>query len=433
MSCNSGTVRSHDTTVRDFRLPPGFLIGAASAAHQVEGGNRWNDWWELEESGRLPHRSGEACRHYELYEADFDLARSLGHNAHRLSIEWSRIEPREGEWNEDALSHYGAVVKALRDRGMEPVVTLHHFTNPAWFARRGGWVRRDSERFFARYVQRVAQRLATQVRFWITINEPTVYVKHAYVAGDWPPCVRKSWSSAARVLVNMGRAHAAAYGIVHDARPDAMVGIAHSAPYVVPCDPTRLADRVAAKLRDFTLNHAFFTLLGRRPAAVLDFVGLNYYARQVVRWRPVVGPAVLFGSECKDDHHGQPRRFTELGWEVHAPGLRETLMLFRKYGVPLMVTENGIATSDEDARSDYLRQHVEALGQALRAGVPVLGYFYWTLMDNYEWVEGRGARFGLFGVDFATQQRTPRPAVRLFESICRGGGPGRVLASRTPQ
>ena len=428
MSCDSDTGRSHDTAARAFRFPPGFLVGAASAAHQVEGGNRWNDWWEFEQSSRLPPRSGEACRHYELYESDFDLARSLGHNAHRLSIEWSRIEPREGEWNEDALAHYGAVVKALRDRGMEPVVTLHHFTNPAWFACRGGWIRRESGQYFARYVRRVAQQLATHVRFWVTINEPTVYVKHAYVVGDWPPCVRKSWTSAAQVLLNMGRAHAAAYGILHEARPDAMVGIAHSAPYVVPCDPTRLADRVTSRLRDFTLNHAFFTLLGRRPAVVLDFVGLNYYARQVVRWRPVVGPAALFGSECRDDHHGQRRQFTQLGWEVYAPGLRETLILFRRYGVPLIVTENGIATSDEEARSDYLRAHVEALGQAIQVGVPVLGYFYWTLMDNYEWVEGRGARFGLFEVDFATQERTPRPAASLFEAICRGGGPARPVA-----
>jgi beta-glucosidase len=169
-------------------FPVGFLWGAASASHQVEGGNRWNDWWELEESGRLPHRSGDACRHYELYESDFDLARSLGHNAHRMSLEWSRIEPTDGQWNEAALEHYRRVIAAARARGIEPCVTLHHFTSPAWFAREGGWERGDSVARFARYVEYVAARVGRDVRYWLTINEPTVLVKRAYLGGSWPPC-----------------------------------------------------------------------------------------------------------------------------------------------------------------------------------------------------------------------------------------------------
>lgn len=404
-------------------------MGAATASHQVEGDNRWNDWWEFEESGRLPHRSGEACRHYELYEHDFDLAQSMRHNAHRFSIEWSRIEPRPGEWNAAALEHYVAVVDALRRRGMEPIVTLHHFTNPAWFAQQGGWTNPASVAAFGRYVEHVAARLAGQVRFWLTVNEPTVYVKHAYVVGDWPPCVRRSWWSAARVLHHMARAHAAAYAILHRARDDAMVGFAHSTPYVVACNPARSADRMAAWLRDYALNRVFFRLLGARPEAVLDFIGLNYYARQVVRWRPVLGAAALVGSECRDDHHDLPRSFSPLGWEVFAPGLRESLQRFRRLGVPLMVTENGIATGDEEQRTRYLREHVAALADAVTKGVPVLGYLYWTLMDNYEWVEGKGARFGLFEVDFTTQRRTPRPAARSFEAICAGGGAAGRLRS----
>lgn len=403
-----------------IRFPDGFLWGAATASHQVEGGNRWNDWWEFEESGRLPHRSGEACRHFELYESDFDLAKSMGHNAHRFSIEWSRIEPRPGEWNQGALDHYVAVVDALRRRGIEPIVTLHHFTNPAWFAHAGGWTAAGSVGMFARYVERVAVILSSRVRYWLTINEPTVYVKHAYVMGDWPPCVRKSWSSAAVSLRHMARAHTTACDILHRARADAMVGFAHSAPYVVPCDPASLADRWAAWLRDFALNRAFFRLIGREPRRALDFVGLNFYARQVVRWRPAPGAAALFGSECRDDHHGAPRTFSPLGWEYFAPGLHETLKLFRRYGVPMMVTENGIATSDEELRSRYLADHIDALGQAVRAGVTVLGYLYWTLMDNYEWVEGRDARFGLAAVDFATQARTIRPAARVMAAKFQG-------------
>src|SRR5262245_58024376 len=155
-------------------FPRAFMWGAATASHQVEGGNRWNDWWALEESGRLPHRSGEACRQLDLYAQDFDMARAWGHNAHRFSLEWSRIEPRQGEWSEAGIAHYARVLDALRERGMEPVVTLHHFTNPEWFAARGGWVRADSVRLFERYVEHVARRLGSRVRFWLTINEPTV-------------------------------------------------------------------------------------------------------------------------------------------------------------------------------------------------------------------------------------------------------------------
>ena len=198
-----------------------------------------------------------------------------------------------------------------------------------------------------------------------------------------------------------------------------MVGFAHSAPYVVPCDAGSVADRLAAQMRDFVLNKAFFHLLGCQPRQVLDFIGLNFYARQVVRWRPAFGAAMLFGSECTDDHHGQPRSFTPLGWEVFAPGLRAALTLFRRHGVPLMVTENGIATSNEVLRSRYLADHVEAVAQAMSDGVPVLGYLYWTLMDNYEWVEGRGAQFGLVEVDFVTQQRTVRPAALVFKAVCQ--------------
>lgn len=413
-----------------LRFPSGFLWGAATASHQVEGGNRSNDWWEMEQAGRLPHVSGEACRHYERYETDFDLARSLGHNAHRLSIEWSRVEPQCGVWDDAEIEHYAAVVAALCARGIEPIITLHHFTNPIWFAQRGGWTSPDSVALFTRYVERIARRLSGQVRYWLTVNEPTVYVKHAYVAGDWPPCRRLAWRCAAQALRHMCKAHQTAYRVLHGLRPDAMVGIAHSAPYVEACNPARLADRLAARLRDFTLNGLLFRLLGRSPGLVLDFIGINYYARQVVRASGRLGPAMLFGTECKEDHHGPVREFTPLGWEVYARGLRFVLQRFQRYGLPLMITENGIATQDEARRERYLRTHLLALAEAVQDGVPVLGYLYWTLMDNYEWTEGRTARFGLVEVDFATQVRTVRPTAQVFKTVCETNAI--ALASTSP-
>jgi beta-glucosidase len=404
-------------------FPADFLWGAATSAHQVEGGNRWNDWWELEQEGRLPHRSADACRHYELFESDFDLAKSLGHNAHRLSIEWSRIEPQPGAWDDAALDHYAAVIAALRRRRLEPVMTLHHFTNPAWFAHQGGWTRSDSVAQFVRYVEVVAARFAGDVRYWLTINEPTVYVKHAYVVCDWPPCGRRSWRKAAQALRNLCRAHTAAHAILHRHRSDAMVGFAHNVPYVVACRPGSLADRSAARLRDFVLNRLVFRLFGHSPRQVMDFIGVNYYSRQIVRWRPALGAASAFGGECTADHHQAPRTFTTLGWEVYAAGLARVLRRLARYGLPLMVTENGIATTDEDQRTQFLQDHVRALADAGREGIPLLGYLYWTLMDNYEWNSGHTAQFGLAATDFGTQQRSPRPAARLFRTICKTGRP----------
>ncbi|HUP00986.1 MAG TPA: glycoside hydrolase family 1 protein [Gemmatimonadota bacterium] len=418
------TVREteHDGTSA-FHFPAGFLWGAATSSHQVEGNNRWNDWWESEQSGILPYRSGEACRHYTLYEHDFDLAQAWGHNAHRFSIEWSRIEPEEGRWNDAAVAHYQDVVTALRARGMEPIVTLHHFTNPAWFARRGGWLQRDSPLLFSRYVQRVASSLK-DVRYWLTINEPTVYAKRGFVAGDWPPFVKRSWLKAARVIRNMARAHVAAYRALHGPGwGNVRVGFAHSAPWIVPCDPTRPRDRTAAWLRDFLLNRAFFRLIdsplgrGRSRRRPLDFVGLNYYARTVVRGGD--GIAAWIGEECRLDHHPDRRAFSDIGWEIYPRGLAAVLVRFSSLGLPLMITENGLATADEELRRVFLREHLAAVAEALERGADVIGYLYWSLIDNFEWALGRQARFGLAEVDHRTQRRISRPAAAEYASVCR--------------
>ena len=406
------------SSTRSIRFPPGFLWGTATASHQVEGGNRWNDWWQLEQAGRLPYVSGDACRHYELFEQDFDLVKSSAQNAHRLSIEWSRIEPAEGHWNVDAINHYVSVVRALRQRGIEPLLTLHHFSNPQWFAERGGWHASGAVELFKRFVERVIPHLIGDVRLWLTINEPTVYVKRAYISGVWPPCAGRSIWKAVRALRNMLAAHRAAYAILHRARADVLVGFAHSTPWVVPCDAGRVLDRLAASARDFVLNRLPYRMLHwRRPSRVVDFVGVNYYTRSVTRWRPS-GLAALVGAECREDHHGEPRSFNSLGWEIYPRGLRETLRRMARFGVPLIVTENGISTRDEQLRVRFLQQHISELALAVEEGLPILGYFYWTLYDNFEWTEGYESSFGLAAVDRLTQARSLRPAAEAYRRIC---------------
>ncbi|HET7585376.1 MAG TPA: glycoside hydrolase family 1 protein [Gemmatimonadaceae bacterium] len=400
-------------------FPSGFLWGSATASHQVEGDNRWNDWWMAEQRGLVPHRSGAACRHYEMYEHDFDLARGAGQNAHRFSIEWSRVEPAPGVWDEDAIAHYREVIDALRARGIEPVVTLHHFTLPTWVAERGGWANRRTVRRFARYVSRMADALGDAVRYWVTINEPTVYVKHAYVVGDWPPCAVRAWWRAVRAFGHMARGHRAARARLRARWPHAQVGFAHSAPVIQPGDPSRLGDRTAAWLRDWVLNRAFFALLrrGERGEPPFDFIGLNYYTRAVVRGGG--GGLIPFvGTECLAPRLEDRGVRSDLGWEVYPAGLGATLRRFARYGVPLLVTENGIATTDEELRASFLCAHLEELAGAVRDGVDVRGYFYWSLLDNFEWTQGTEARFGLFHVDFDTQERRSRPALDRYRAVC---------------
>jgi beta-glucosidase len=409
---------------RVHEFPPGFLWGAATSSHQVEGDNRWNDWWEAEQSGRLPHRSGAACRHYHFFERDFDLARAWGHNAHRFSIEWSRIEPSKGHWNADAIAHYRQVIQALRERGLEPVVTLHHFTNPAWFARTGGWLRRDSPMLFARYADYIVNQLGGEVRYWLTINEPTIYVIQGYINGEWPPCLKSAWIKAAIAFRNLSRAHIAAYRALHRNRPDVLVSFAHNAPLIVACNPSRKRDRMAAALRDFLLNHSFFYLIGAMPRHLkrtpknLDLIGLNYYTRTIVR-SAGGGIRAFFGRVCRLPHHSNRGPISTTGWEVYPPGLTLVLEKFSKLGIPILVTENGVATDDEALRRTFILQHLRSLSEALEGGVDVIGYLYWALMDNFEWTLGTAARFGLAAVDFTTQQRLPRPCVEDFGRVCR--------------
>jgi len=399
---------------------PGFLWGAATAAHQVEGGNRWSDWWQFEQAGRLPFESGNACDHLARYESDFDMARGMGHNCHRFSIEWSRIEPIEGEFNHDALEHYARIVAALRDRGLEPVVTLQHFTLPAWFAEGGGWERDDATERFSSYVRYVVARLGPSVTYWLTINEPTVYVLQAYINGAWPPMRCGAWIRAVRALRHLAMAHVAAFEAIKAQRPGAMVSFAHNALWMEPCNSHRRLDRLATRIRDYVYNGIFYRLIGASPgrAGSLDYVGLNYYTRCCVRfvgW----GPTALLGRACRLAHHTHSGPRSDVDWEIYPRGLEGVLQKYRTLHLPLFVTENGVATDDDALRCRFIEDHVEVLAHAVDNGIDVLGYLHWSLMDNYEWDRGPAPHFGLAAVDRANQHRTPRRSASVLAQVCQ--------------
>jgi beta-glucosidase len=256
-------------------------------------------------------------------------------------------------------------------------------------------------------------------------------MKNGYVVGIWPPFHRGKSSESARLMLRFARAHVAAYKVLHEVRNDACVGFAHSAPYIIPCSHGGWRDKLAAKARDTALNDLFFWLVRATSAMTtshraFDFIGLNYYTRSIVRSAPgVLGR--LFGLECRERHHEDLGPANELGWQVYAPGLYEVARRFSSFGVPLIITENGLATEDDEQRAVFIRQHIEQVARALKDGIDIRGYLYWTLMDNFEWAYGTTAHFGLADVDACSLNRIPRPSSAVFAEIC---GRNAVYVSR---
>jgi beta-glucosidase len=425
------------------RFPGGFAWGTATAAYQIEGA--WNEdgkgesIWDV--FCRIPGviedgRSGEvACDHYHRLDEDLDLLTALGARAYRFSVAWSRVLPNgTGRLNEPGLAFYDRLVDGLLARGIRPFVTLYHWDLPHVLQQRGGWVTDDVAGWFGEYAQIVASRLGDRVHDWMTLNEPQVTAFAGHQWGIHPPGIRDA-ATAVKVSHHLLLAHRAGAEAIRAASSGASVGIALN---LSPADPATESpeDAAAAELADGFLNRWFLDpLYGRgypqdvveRYGAIapppldayhgrLDFLGVNYYTRQVVTSssRAQLGYDVLPPS-------GQ---LTEMGWEVHPDGLRRILERVHRDYDPgaVYVTESGAAFPDEPGgddldRVDYLRDHFSAAADALEAGVPLQGYFVWSLLDNFEWHNGFTKRFGLVYVDYETQRRTVKASGRFYRSV----------------
>lgn len=392
---------------RDF--PPDFLWGAATAAHQVEGGNTNSDWWRFEHDGRTAAResSGDGIDHLHRYREDFALLAGLGHTCHRLSVEWARIEPAEGEVSRAALAHYRRVLAAVREHRMATFVTLHHFTLPTWFADRGGWLAPDALTVFARYCRTVLDALGDLVDFACTINEPQMVALHGYLEGYHPPGVTNPtlWRRVGRVLLE---AHHRAVDVTR-AASDASPGLVVQLPYLAPAreDPVTLAF-----LEDFRGEVVDLYLDGLRPGSGGDWLGVQYYRKNWVD----PGSPTFFAPPPPD------LPVTQMGWAVYPEGLRLVLHRAARTGLPLYVTENGIATEDDAERVEYLRGHLRAVADARAEGVDVRGYVHWSAFDNFEWSEGYRPRFGLIAVDRDRDfLRIPKPSAHALARVARTG------------
>jgi beta-glucosidase len=423
----------------NYKFPKEFKWGSATSSHQVEGGNH-NDWteWEsspariekLKKEGKDPANfiSGKACDSYNRYEEDFDIVKNLNQNIHRFSIEWSRIEPEEGKFNEKELQHYVNVVKALKSRGIEPMITLWHFTNPIWFAKKGGWANSQAPDLFVRYMKVVVSALRGEnVKLWITFNEATtVYSGFSYLKGLWPPH-HKSILEWRRANKNIIKAHINTYREIKeiyrhspdpsetnlgadsktqsksgDTSHNVEVGMAESLVFVPDTKNffKTLMRRIYKRLRNFYFLNS--------TAPYYDFIGLNYYHMDR---RPYF--------TLKDElipPHGTNQ---DMHWETYPPGIYHCLSDLRKYNKPVYITENGLSDDTDSFRENFIKDHLKWVHKAIEKGIDVKGYLYWSLLDNFEWHHGYGPRFGLVEVDYQTLARHIRPSALEYAKICR--------------
>lgn len=404
-------------------FPKNFLWGASTAAHQVEGGtvNQWSEW-ELAHAKELAktsarrlrgiptskavksqagdpqnYVSGRGVEHYKLYETDFDLVEELNLNSFRFSIEWSRIEPKEGAWNVEAIEHYRAYLRGLKARGIEPVVTLWHWTVPNWFDAKGGFEKQANLYHFDRFVQKIADEYAKDLSYVVTLNEPNVYAVQSYATGEWPP-QQHSYFMCTKVYWNLVQVHRRAYKILKSKNPRLHVGVAASLENATAKRPYSLVDNVAVKISAYAWNWWFLNRIKKQQ----DFVGLNYYFTTYYRG--------LFNKL-------NPRwPLSDLGWYMQPDGIYPLLTeLTRRYKKPIIITENGLADANDVYRKWWLEQTVVAMQRALSEGVDLKGYLHWSLLDNFEWAYGWWPKFGLVAVDRANgMKRTVRPSAKWY-------------------
>ena len=408
-----------------FELKKGLLLGSATAATQIEGGDENNNWARFAAEGKIKDGSTpvRASGHYERFREDTDLMAQMGLQIYRFGIEWSRIEPKQGEYCEEAIAHYREEIEYMVSKGIQPLLTLHHFTNPIWFEDLGAFENEKSPEIFLSFVKKVIEAFGDLVSEYITINEPNVYATQSLLWGYWPP-EKKSMSALVKAFSNMTAAHVLAYRYIHEKRTemgygDTKVGFANHLRVFAPANPKNPFHRAAASLSEYlfqdALTEAMMTGVCRFPVLrrkgmtkgkYYDFIGINYYTRSSVS-----GLADGVREDCfKND----------LGWEIYHEGLIElSNRLARKYGGEVYVTENGTCDNTDAFRARFIYDQLKLISETEN---PIKRYYHWSFMDNFEWREGERERFGLVHIDYETQKRTVKESGKLYAAMIRDGG-----------
>lgn len=410
-----------------LKFPNNFFWGAATSSHQVEGHNK-NNWtkWEKENAHKLLVRSfssyskwlpawnwvkkeasslknyvsDRTCDQYNLFEKDFDIAKDLGLNAYRFSIEWSKIEPKEGVFNEKAIEHYQKMVKELIGRGITPFVTIWHWTFPLWVSNKKGFLDRYNQEYFERYVRKIVESLP-EVKYWMTFNEPEVYAGQSYLQGQWPP-EKKNILSYYRVINNIIKIHRSCYDIIHSINKDALVSIVKNNTWFYAYK-NKWHNKIAASVLSYLNNRDIL----ERVKDKLDFVSVNYYLCNEV-------------GIFKEKKVKYP--LSDLGWEICPEGIYSVLLELKRYKKPIFITENGIADAKDQYRGKYIRHILYYVHKAIMDGADVRGYMHWSLLDNFEWDKGFWPKFGLVEVNFKTQDRMIRKSALEYSEIVKKNG-----------
>ena len=404
-----------------LKFPEGFLWGSGTSAHQVEGGlnNDWTEWekisaerlavqaknfwqeWQWKKFSEMlkseNYISGRACDHYNRYEEDFDIAKSLNQNAHRLSIEWSRIEPEEGRFDEKEIEHYKKVISALRERGIEPFVTIWHWPLPLWLARKGGLTNKKLPFYFSRYAEKLVSAFG-EVKYWITFNEPEIYSFNCFLRGVWPPQTKNPLTYLA-VINNLIKSHRGMYKAIKKINPGAQIGIAAHNVYF-EAYKNRAVNIVLKKIIDWWWNYHFLNQIRDTQ----DFIGLNFYFHHRIN----------YGFRKNEN-----KIISDLGWELYPEGIYDVLIGLKKYQKPIYITENGLADSADEKRAWYIKEVLKGIHRAIGEGTDVRGYLHWSLTDFIEWDKGFWPRFGLVEINRETLKRKIRPSAYVYAEICK--------------
>jgi beta-glucosidase len=385
-------------------FPSGFLWGTATSAHQTEGANHNTDWWDFEHAGRTRSKesSGDACDSLHRWPEDLDLVAAMNLTAYRFSVEWARIEPAPGEWSTAALDHYRAIAAGCRDRGLTPLVTLHHFTTPRWMAADGGWENPQIVDRFAAYAEKTAAALADSTEIFATINEPNAMAAVGWIDGRFPPG-KQDLGLCWTVMENQRATHRRAVEVIRAAAPNAKVGLTLSmADYQALPGAEQMADAARTFMEDAYLDATDGD----------DFLGVQVYTRTVM------------GPEGPVDAP-QDEALTQMGYEFWPEALEACIRRVHAYTgarLPMIVTENGIGTDDDNARIEYVTRALRGVHACIGDGIDVRGYCCWSLLDNFEWDDGFGKTFGLVAVDRETFARTPKPSAHWYAGVARAGG-----------
>ncbi len=411
---------------RHTNFPKHFFWGASTAAHQVEGGNH-NQWtvWELaraKESAQTAHRhlgtlhnwdeikgraeepdnyvSGDGVEHYKRYKEDFDLVQSMNLNSFRFGIEWSRLEPEEGVWDQDALTHYKRYIAELRRRKIEPFLNIWHWTVPVWFAEKGGFEKRENLEYFYRFVGMISNELIDDVEYVITLNEPNVDASFAYLLGLHPPA-KRNLLTYCKVYYNLARAHKGAYDILKRKKPTLHIGIAMQLANIQAKRPHNELDQMTTRVMRYVWNWWFL----RRIRKKQDFIGINYYFSDYYKGFGVKKNPTI--------------PVNDMGWYMEPEGIYPLILrAWSRFKKPIFITENGLADAHDQHRQWWIEETIIAMERAISEGVDLRGYFHWSLLDNFEWQDGWWPKFGLVHVDRERgMKRTPRPSALWFGKL----------------